>query len=168
MAAIANFIQSLVLPSTIASPSASVPAVSMTSPFRCSPSPNFPHKKGLAPLVLSMTARDGDRDISWVVNPSLAHATTLFFKSSHYNVQITVDDNESEERLLNRFRREVIRAGIIRECKRRRFFETSQEYHKRKTREAARKRSWLGDTARLWLLLRYFFSIAFEKSLVDR
>lgn len=70
--------------------------------------------------------------------PALAYANTLFFKST-YNVQITVDDNEPEERLVNRFRREVAKAGIIPECRRRRFFETQQEYRKRKTREAARR-----------------------------
>nr|6ERI_BU Chain BU, 30S ribosomal protein S21, chloroplastic [Spinacia oleracea] len=58
-----------------------------------------------------------------------------------YNVQVLVDDNENEERLLNRFRREVMRAGVIQECKRRRYFENKQEEKKRKHREAAKRNS---------------------------
>lgn len=54
-------------------------------------------------------------------------------------MQVVVDENEPEERLLNRFRREVMRAGVIQECKRRRFFETKQDEKKRKTREAAKR-----------------------------
>ncbi|KAK9726751.1 hypothetical protein RND81_05G234800 [Saponaria officinalis] len=60
-------------------------------------------------------------------------------KMGTYNVQVVVEDNEAEERLLGRFRREVFRAGIIQESKRRRFFENSQDKKKRKTREAAKK-----------------------------
>ncbi|EXC31328.1 30S ribosomal protein S21 [Morus notabilis] len=76
--------------------------------------------------------------LSSVICPSLAYANTLFFKSA-YNVQVVVDDNEPEERLLNRFRREVMRAGVIQECKRRRFHENKQDEKKRKTREAAKR-----------------------------
>lgn len=50
-----------------------------------------------------------------------------------------MDENEPEEKLLNRFRREVMRAGVIQECKRRRFFENKQDKEKRKTREAAKR-----------------------------
>ncbi|KAL9228421.1 hypothetical protein vseg_004006 [Gypsophila vaccaria] len=56
-----------------------------------------------------------------------------------YNVQVVVEDNEPEDRLLGRFRREVFRAGVIQESKRRRFFENSQQKKKRKSREAAKK-----------------------------
>ncbi|KAG4938363.1 hypothetical protein JHK86_044504 [Glycine max] len=52
-----------------------------------------------------------------------------------------VEENEPEERLLNRFRREVMRAGVIQECKRRRFFENKQEEKKRNSREAAKRKS---------------------------
>lgn len=54
-------------------------------------------------------------------------------------MQVVVEDNEPEDRLLNRFRREVMRAGVIQECRRRRFFENSQDKKKRKTREAAKR-----------------------------
>ncbi|KAK6153157.1 hypothetical protein DH2020_012796 [Rehmannia glutinosa] len=73
-----------------------------------------------------------------VVCPSLAYANTLYFRSA-YNVQVIVDGNEPEEKLLGRFRREVMRAGVIQECKRRRFFENKQDEKKRKTREAAKR-----------------------------
>ncbi|BBH00526.1 Ribosomal protein S21 family protein, partial [Prunus dulcis] len=73
-----------------------------------------------------------------VICPSLAYANTLFFKSA-YNVQVIVDDNEPEERLLNRFRREVMRAGVIQETKRRRYFENKQDEKKRRTRDAAKR-----------------------------
>uniref|UniRef100_A0A7N0TJ32 Ribosomal protein S21 n=1 Tax=Kalanchoe fedtschenkoi TaxID=63787 RepID=A0A7N0TJ32_KALFE len=58
---------------------------------------------------------------------------------STYNVQVIVSETEPEERLVNRFRREVLRAGIIQESKRRRFFENSQEKKKRKKRDAAKR-----------------------------
>ncbi|KAL3813891.1 hypothetical protein ACJIZ3_015159 [Penstemon smallii] len=77
-------------------------------------------------------------DAMSVVCPSLAYANTLFFRSA-YNVQVIVDDNEPEERLIGRFRREVMRAGIIQECKRRRYFENKQEEKKRRVRDAAKR-----------------------------
>ncbi|KAM3364091.1 30S ribosomal protein S21, chloroplastic [Capsicum galapagoense] len=79
-----------------------------------------------------------DSDVTSVVCPSLAYANTLYFRSA-YNVQVIVDDNEPEEKLLGRFRREVMKAGVIQECKRRRFFENKQDKDKRKSREAARR-----------------------------
>eukprot|EP00262_Sarcandra_glabra_P011273 TRINITY_DN27090_c0_g1_i1.p1 TRINITY_DN27090_c0_g1~~TRINITY_DN27090_c0_g1_i1.p1 ORF type:complete len:195 (-),score=47.62 TRINITY_DN27090_c0_g1_i1:175-732(-) len=72
------------------------------------------------------------------IYPSLANANTLFFKSG-YNVQVVVGDDENEEALLARFRRSVLRAGILQECKRRRFFENKREEKKRKKREAAKR-----------------------------
>ncbi|KAF8035537.1 hypothetical protein BT93_C1537 [Corymbia citriodora subsp. variegata] len=104
-----------------------------------------------APAVLSVPGRDArggfaslaaapgrlPSELSAVTNPALAHANALFF--SGYNVQVIVDDNEPEERLLNRFRREVMRAGVIQECKRRRFFENKQDEKKRRTRDAAKR-----------------------------
>ncbi|XP_021299108.1 30S ribosomal protein S21, chloroplastic [Herrania umbratica] len=93
--------------------------------------------------LLSVSAQEDlssslSTELSSVICPSLAYANTLFFKSA-YNVQVIVDDNEPEERLLNRFRREVMRAGVIQECKRRRFFENKQDEKKRKSREAAKR-----------------------------
>ncbi|KAL5581362.1 hypothetical protein UlMin_013804 [Ulmus minor] len=100
------------------------------------PSKNQRTRDGMVPLV----AQEGHSpsSLSSVICPSLAYANTLFFNSA-YNVQVIVDDNEPEERLLNRFRREVMRAGVIQECKRRRFFENKQDEKKRKNREAAKR-----------------------------
>ncbi|KAI4339508.1 hypothetical protein MLD38_024448 [Melastoma candidum] len=78
-----------------------------------------------------------DRELAAVINPGVANSNTFYF--SGYNVQVMVEENEPEERLLNRFRREVMRAGIIQECKRRRFFENKQDEKKRRTREAAKR-----------------------------
>ncbi|KAK9272967.1 hypothetical protein L1049_003347 [Liquidambar formosana] len=92
----------------------------------------------VAPLVLTHEGHSNSTDISSVVCPSLAYSNTLFFKSG-YNVQVNVEENEPEEKLINRFRREVMRAGVIQECKRRRFFENKQDEKKRRTREAAKR-----------------------------
>lgn len=54
-------------------------------------------------------------------------------------MQIVVGEDEPEEVLMRRFRREVSRAGIIPECRRRKHFENKQEAKKRKTREAAKR-----------------------------
>ncbi|KAH6766614.1 Ribosomal protein S21 family protein [Perilla frutescens var. hirtella] len=108
-------------------------------------------RSGWAPLVLSNEAQSSpscSADVAAVVCPSLAHANMMFFRSG-YNVQVIVDDKEPEERLLGRFRREVMRAGVIQECKRRRFFENKQEEKKRKTREAARRNRRRRPQARL-------------------
>ncbi|XP_019236288.1 PREDICTED: uncharacterized protein LOC109216575 [Nicotiana attenuata] len=95
------------------------------------------HNNHTNPLPLSSSS-SSNSDITSVVCPSLAYASTLFFRSA-YNVQVIVDDNEHEEKLIGRFRREVMRAGVIQECKRRRFFENTQDKDKRKTREAAKR-----------------------------
>ncbi|KAL3617546.1 hypothetical protein CASFOL_037867 [Castilleja foliolosa] len=73
-----------------------------------------------------------------VAFPSLKFSNILFFNSA-YNIQVVVGEHEPEENLINRFRRDVLRAGVLQECKRRRFFESSQEERKRKTREAAKR-----------------------------
>ncbi|KAG8388066.1 hypothetical protein BUALT_Bualt02G0086500 [Buddleja alternifolia] len=77
-----------------------------------------------------------------VAFPSLAFSNTLFFSSSSssvYNVQVIVGVDEPEENLISRFRREVLRPGVVQESKRRRFFECPREKRKRKAREAAKR-----------------------------
>ncbi|XP_030531391.2 30S ribosomal protein S21, chloroplastic-like [Rhodamnia argentea] len=134
---IADFLPSLF-------PSKSTPTSSSSSStvtwLRLPSQPTDAHQKwaALAADVGPLPSPSLSSSTMSTVCPSLVYANTLFFKST-YNVQITVDDNESEERLVNRFRREVAKAGIIRECRRRRFFETKQEYKKRKSREAAKR-----------------------------
>ncbi|KAK4347720.1 hypothetical protein RND71_034059 [Anisodus tanguticus] len=96
-------------------------------------SSNDNHKYPILPLSSSSNS-----DVTAVVCPSFAYANTLYYKSA-YNVQVIVGDNEPEEKLIGRFRREVMRAGVIQECKRRRYFENSQDEKKRRTRDAARR-----------------------------
>ncbi|CAH9054592.1 unnamed protein product [Cuscuta epithymum] len=78
------------------------------------------------------------RSISSVSLPSLDFQDVHFFKSP-CNVEIIVEENEPEESLVGRFRREVIRAGVLQECRYRRFFESNQDKKKRKSRNAARR-----------------------------
>jgi ribosomal protein S21 len=69
---------------------------------------------------------------------SLSSVNSIFL-ASPYNVQVMVEDDEPEERLVGRFRREVLRAGIIQESKRRRYFENKQEEKKRRVQDAAKR-----------------------------
>ncbi|PWA67487.1 Ribosomal protein S21 [Artemisia annua] len=94
-------------------------------------------KDTFTPLTATSSSSSNEQLMS-VVCPSLAYANTLYFRSA-YNVQVIVEDNEPEEKLLGRFRREVMKAGVIQECKRRRYFENKQEEKKRKHREAAKR-----------------------------
>ncbi|CAL9244702.1 unnamed protein product [Arabidopsis halleri] len=80
-----------------------------------------------------------DDVINRVAYPSLANASLVFFKSGYYNVEVVPKDGESEEQLLNDFKRSCFRAGVLQESRRRRFFESSQEKRIRKTKEAAKK-----------------------------
>ncbi|XP_076913398.1 small ribosomal subunit protein bS21c-like [Bidens hawaiensis] len=97
------------------------------------------HKDAFTPITTSSSNSSScSGDLMSVVCPSLAYANTLYFRSA-YNVQVIVEDNEPEEKLLGRFRREVMKAGVIQECKRRRYFENKQEEKKRKHREAAKR-----------------------------
>ncbi|XP_068655816.1 small ribosomal subunit protein bS21c-like [Aristolochia californica] len=73
-----------------------------------------------------------------VVNPAVRQANVLHSCFS-YNAQITVGESENEEAVLRRSWREVSKAGVIQECKRRRYFENKQEEKKRKAREAGRR-----------------------------
>lgn len=79
-----------------------------------------------------------DRAEPAVVDPGLRQSEVIVYNSG-YHVQIVVDEAESEEALLRRFRREVSKSGVIQEYKRRRFFENKQEEKKRKAREAGRR-----------------------------
>ncbi|XP_010460099.2 PREDICTED: uncharacterized protein LOC104741032 [Camelina sativa] len=92
---------------------------------------------------LAMTTRvltAGNDDVSnRVAYPSLANANLVFFKSGYYNVEVVPKEGESEEQLVNDFKRSCFRAGVLQESRRRRFFESSQEKKKRKTKEAAKK-----------------------------
>ncbi|WOK95100.1 hypothetical protein Cni_G03807 [Canna indica] len=111
----------------------------LTPPRRPFPLSSSSSSSSLRPFVASAAASGQfDPVVEAVVNPALHNSNVFFFRSG-YNVQIVVDEGESEEALLRRFRREVSKARVIQECKRRRFFENKQEEKKRKAREAGRK-----------------------------
>ncbi|XXG41958.1 hypothetical protein AAC387_Pa01g2319 [Persea americana] len=150
MAAFCNFLQ---IPFSIN------PKPSSISPHRSSAS-SF-HPRHPFPLCLFSTrppsspliSSNLEKPFPWIdpvesivpTDPSLRHAKILFFRSA-YNVQIVVNEDEPDEALLRRFRRQVSKAGVIQECKRRRFFENSHEEKKRKAREAGKRnrRRWSG------------------------
>uniref|UniRef100_A0A2P2QL21 30S ribosomal protein S21 n=1 Tax=Rhizophora mucronata TaxID=61149 RepID=A0A2P2QL21_RHIMU len=93
-----------------------------------------------SPFSSCKTATDNHYgDVLPIVCPSLAYANTLHYKSGYFNVQINVEENEPEDRVINRFRRAVVRARILQDCRRRRFFESTQDKKKRKVRDAARR-----------------------------
>ncbi|XP_061366545.1 small ribosomal subunit protein bS21c-like [Gastrolobium bilobum] len=73
-----------------------------------------------------------------IAYPALAYSTTLYSKAA-YNVQIIVGDDEPEDKLVYRFKKEVLKAGVLQECRRRRFFENKHDKIKRKAREASRR-----------------------------
>lgn len=131
---VSNFLFSL-LPAKSPPPSRQPNVISLSSP-------QLPKTKsnGWTPLVASRVpptniSSDDDLSLTSVAWPSLANANVLYF----FNVQIQVADDEPEEKILRRFRSAVLRAGIIQESKRRRFFESSQEKRKRKARSAAQR-----------------------------
>lgn len=143
MAAFCNFLQ---IPFSIN------PKPSSVSPHRSS-APSF-HPRRPFPLCLFSTrppsspliSSNLEKPFPWIepvesivpTDPSLRrHANILFFRSA-YNVQIADNEDEPDVALLRRFRREVSKAGVIQECKRRRYFENSHEEKKRKAREAGK------------------------------
>lgn len=131
---VSNFLFSL-LPTKSPPPSRQPNVVSLSSPQSPKTKSN-----GWTPLVASRfpptkISSDDDLSLTSVAWPSLANANVLYF----FNVQIEVADDEPEEKIARRFRSAVLRAGIIQECKRRRFFESSQEKRKRKARSAAQR-----------------------------
>lgn len=74
-------------------------------------------------------------------------------------------ENEPEDKLVGRFRREVLRAGVIQECKRRRYFENTHDKKKRKARDAARRnRKWFGFLSSFYLFLGSLFFFFHKQS----
>jgi ribosomal protein S21 len=90
-------------------------------------------------MTTKILTAEHDDVINRVAYPSLANANLVFFKSSYYNVEVVPKDGESEEQLVNDFKRSCFRAGVLQESRRRRFFESSLEKKTRKTKEAAKK-----------------------------
>lgn len=129
---------SFLLSSKPSSPSLSPPPPSLKPITRYSQCTSWKPLQHLTMTTKIFTA-DNDDVINRVAYPSLANANLVFFKSGNYNVEVVPKDGESEEQLLNDFKRSCFRAGVLQESRRRRFFESSQEKTKRKTKEAAKK-----------------------------
>lgn len=72
-------------------------------------------------------------------NESAASSVKPLISRGAHNAQIFVGEGESEESVVRRFRREVFKAGVFEECRRRRFFESKQDVKKRKRRSAIRR-----------------------------
>lgn len=105
--------------------------------------PSTPHLESVSLNFQSLTkpklARLAAARTRSSVTSSSPESTSPILSVRNYNVLITVDNNDPEEKLVNQFRRQVLRAGILQECKRRRFFENSQAKRKRKARESAKR-----------------------------
>ncbi|GFP85047.1 30S ribosomal protein s21 chloroplastic [Phtheirospermum japonicum] len=119
-------------PSTILLKTTQLPMI----PLKLSPKTSIKEEERESPYHHQLY--ENSSDFLTVAFPSLKFSNILFFNSA-YNIQVVVGEHEPEENLINRFRRDVLRAGVLQECKRRRFFECSQEKRKRKTREAAKR-----------------------------
>ncbi|KAG6512914.1 30S ribosomal protein S21, chloroplastic-like isoform X1 [Zingiber officinale] len=129
--------------STKKNPSPHPPLLSSLLPLRSiqSDAGFLPRPINSASLVRPSSA--GEAAIVGICFPALAWANVLYAKGGNYNAQVVIPDDEPDESLLRRFKREVMKAGVLQECKRRRWFENTVEKKKRKVRDAARKnRKW--------------------------
>lgn len=68
--------------------------------------------------------------------------TSVFFVDEFVDVliQVFVGEDEPADSVVRRFRRAVMAAGVIPECRRRRFHETSQDIVKRKQKDSHRRK----------------------------
>ncbi|CAJ2669562.1 unnamed protein product [Trifolium pratense] len=106
------------------------------------------HRNKFIPLVLSRSetsssvtsssSQQREQDNLDLSFDSLSGTDSMFY-ASPYNVQVVIEDDEVEERVVGRFRRDVLRAGVIQEFKRRRYFEDKQEEKKRRIQDAAKR-----------------------------
>jgi ribosomal protein S21 len=87
-----------------------------------------------------------------VADPSLQYANMMWFRGS-YNAQVFVGEDEPADSVVRRFRKAVMMAGVIPECRRRRFFETPQDIVKRKQQNARRKKPRFSSIITTSLLL---------------
>ncbi|XP_078155648.1 uncharacterized protein LOC144551508 [Carex rostrata] len=62
---------------------------------------------------------------------------TLCAKKRNFNVEVVVGEDDDMEVRLDLFNRQIVRTGLFREWRRRRFYENAREKLKRKRREAA-------------------------------
>eukprot|EP00897_Mesotaenium_endlicherianum_P001491 jgi/Mesen1/136/ME1128833C07565 len=91
------------------------------------------------PRLASSSSDDASVTLAQVMNPALAHANIMYFKGT-YNTQIFVGENESPESVVRRFRKATMDAGVVFECRRRRYHENPQDTVKRKQQDARRRK----------------------------
>ncbi|KAG5028159.1 30S ribosomal protein S21, chloroplastic [Glycine soja] len=115
--------------------------------------PKTSSRSSAVAVTASASARaigiDNDVSVKSILYPALSLSNILHFKST-YNVQIVVGEDEPEDRIVNRFKKEVLKAGVLQECRRRRFFENKHDKIKRKAREASRRNRKRKPQSRAW------------------
>ncbi|KAH1193609.1 30S ribosomal protein S21, chloroplastic [Glycine max] len=88
---------------------------------------------------------DNDSLVKSILYPALSLSNIL-----HFNVQIMVGKDEPEDKIINRFKKEVLKASVLQECKHTRFFENKHDKIKRKAHEASRRNRKRKPQSRAW------------------
>lgn len=65
----------------------------------------------------------------------------MWILTENLELQVFVGEDEPADSVVRRFRKAVMQAGVIPECRRRRFHETPQDIVKRKQQNARRRKS---------------------------
>ncbi|KAG0624685.1 hypothetical protein M758_3G267300 [Ceratodon purpureus] len=87
----------------------------------------------------SSSSSSSSASVLSVLHPGMEFVNVMFFKGS-YNAQVFVGEDEPADSVVRRFRKAVMQAGVIPECRRRRFHETPQDIVKRKQQNARRRK----------------------------
>ncbi|KAG6500104.1 hypothetical protein ZIOFF_039918 [Zingiber officinale] len=106
--------------STKKNPSPQPPLLSSLLPLR-----SIQSNVGFLPRPINSAAlvrpsSTGEAAIVRICFPALAWANVLYIKGGNYNAQVVIPDDKSDESLLRRFTREVMKARVLQECKIRR------------------------------------------------
>jgi small subunit ribosomal protein S21 len=74
--------------------------------------------------------------------PGLPPRSLLFLALSHWRdrVEVTVGDGDRLEYVLKKFRRQITKAGLFQDMKRKRFYESPGALRRRKDKAAARRK----------------------------
>ncbi|KAL5193724.1 30S ribosomal protein S21, chloroplastic [Glycine soja] len=122
----------------------------MSSPLHCCSPQRYRTPPATARASASTSARAIGIDNDSSVKSILYHALSLS-NILHFNVQIVVGEDELEDRIINHFKKEVLKAGVLQECKHRRFSENKDDKIKRKAREASRRNRKRKPPSRAWV-----------------
>ncbi|KAG0553860.1 hypothetical protein KC19_12G044900 [Ceratodon purpureus] len=96
-------------------------------------------QSSVQPLALNNGEASSSASVMSVLHPGMEFVNVMYFKGS-YNTQVFVGEDEPADSVVRRFRKAVMQAGVIPECRRRRFHETPQDIVKRKQQNARRKK----------------------------